>query len=132
MALKFSCSSPQIIFKCAFLRFEYATLREGLMCLTLINVKRILFRTNQVCLLQESFGLKFKNHSSWKRFSIYSITDTDYEIIREGDRGVRKSELKAKEGCGKIIGTVAICVKDDPDMRDPPGTCWSLPTVTKH
>ena len=49
------------------------------------------------------------------------FTDTDYEIIREGDRGVRKSDLKPMDGCGKIIGTAAICVKDDPDMRDPPG-----------
>jgi hypothetical protein len=49
------------------------------------------------------------------------FTDTDYEIVREGDRGVRKSDLKPMDGCGKIIGTAAICVKDDPDMRDPPG-----------
>ena len=49
------------------------------------------------------------------------ISDTDYEFVREGDRGVRKADLKPSEGGGKIIGTIAITVKDDPDMRDPPG-----------
>ncbi len=48
-------------------------------------------------------------------------SDTDYEVIREGDRGVRKSDLRPSEGGGKIIGTIAVCVKEDPDMRDPPG-----------
>ena len=54
-----------------------------------------------------------------------SLLDTDYEVVREADRGVRKSDLKPKDGCGKIIGTVAVCVKDDPDMKDPPGSFLS-------
>lgn len=44
--------------------------------------------------------------------------DTDYEFIREGDAVARKSDLSG----GKIIGTIAICIKDDPDMKDPPGS----------
>ena len=51
----------------------------------------------------------------------FLLLDTDYEVIREGDRGVRKSDLRPCEGGGKIIGTIAVCVKEDPDMRDPPG-----------
>jgi hypothetical protein len=57
-----------------------------------------------------------------KFYSDLFASETDYEIVREGDRGLRKADLKPKDGCGKIIGTVAVCVKDDPDMKEPPGT----------
>ncbi len=70
-------------------------------------------------------GCRDLSKIAWRLWfsSIYLLLllDTDYEIIREGDRGVRKSDLRPSEGGGKIIGTIAVCVKEDPDMRDPPG-----------